>query len=61
MREVISYSAIRPFRHLFQLHLSQQCNSPELALRVAQEALDPIVKVHTATQNGPSVIIHLEA
>ncbi len=56
VREVVRLSAPGRLRHLVQLHLSRDCNTPELARRAAAAALDgcePAVEVHTASQHEP--------
>jgi hypothetical protein len=43
-------------RHLVQLHLSRDCNHPDLARQTAQEVLGRLgadVEVHTASQDHP--------
>jgi phosphoribosyl 1,2-cyclic phosphodiesterase len=46
-------------RHLIQLHLSRDCNRPDLAARVAQDAVGHEVQVHTARQDQPGPVLHL--
>jgi phosphoribosyl 1,2-cyclic phosphodiesterase len=56
VREVVRLSTPGRLRHLIQLHLSRDCNSLELARRVAAAAVegcDPPVTVHTANQDEP--------
>src|SRR5262245_56243637 len=56
VREVVRLSAPGRLRHLVQLHLSRECNRPELAAAAAAAALlgcDPPVSVHTAQQDTP--------
>jgi phosphoribosyl 1,2-cyclic phosphodiesterase len=56
VREVVRLSAPGRLRHLVQLHLSRECNRPELAVAAAAAALegcDPPVSVHTAQQDTP--------
>jgi phosphoribosyl 1,2-cyclic phosphodiesterase len=53
---VIRRSAPRRLTRLVQLHLSRQCNRPELARRAARktlEQLDPRTEIHTAEQEAP--------
>jgi phosphoribosyl 1,2-cyclic phosphodiesterase len=62
VREVLRLSTPGRLRHLVQLHLSRDCNSPELAQKLAAAALegsDPPVTVHTARQDepGPSLAL----
>jgi phosphoribosyl 1,2-cyclic phosphodiesterase len=57
VREVVRLSAPGRLRHLVQLHLSRDCNRPELAVAAAAAALegcDPPVSVHTAQQDTPA-------
>jgi phosphoribosyl 1,2-cyclic phosphodiesterase len=56
--QVMALSAVGRLRHLVQLHLSQQCNSPDLA-RLAVGALPADVNVHTARQDmpGPRIVM----
>lgn len=62
VREVVRLSAPGRLRHVVQLHLSRDCNRPELAAAaaaVALEGCDPPVTVHTAQQDtpGPSLSV----
>ncbi|HWB11306.1 MAG TPA: MBL fold metallo-hydrolase [Pirellulales bacterium] len=53
---VVRRSAPRRLARLVQLHLSRQCNRPELARRAARRALEqfaPGTEVHTAEQDAP--------
>ena len=53
---VMRRSARRRLMRLVQLHLSRQCNHPELARRAARQAiaqLDPRTEIHTAQQDAP--------
>jgi phosphoribosyl 1,2-cyclic phosphodiesterase len=64
VREVVRVSAPGRLRHLIQLHLSRDCNSPELARRLAAAALegcDPPVTVHTASQDEPGPCLSVGA
>jgi phosphoribosyl 1,2-cyclic phosphodiesterase len=59
LREVLRRSPGR-LRHVVQLHLSRDCNRPELAQAVAHEAIaeaTPPPAIHTASQDaaGPSL------
>ena len=57
LREVLRRSAPGRVRQLVQLHLSRQCNRPDLALAAAQVALDSLgveLPVHAARQDKPS-------
>jgi hypothetical protein len=54
IQAVLSLSRERALRHVVLLHLSEQCNQPALALRVAREAVRAAgrsVKVHAARQS----------
>jgi phosphoribosyl 1,2-cyclic phosphodiesterase len=58
VQETLRRSAPGRLRHLVQLHLSRDCNQPELARRTALAALGTqAVEVHTASQDipGPAV------
>jgi phosphoribosyl 1,2-cyclic phosphodiesterase len=49
-------------RHLVQLHLSRDCNRPELAAAAARavlSALEAPVKIHTARQHQPSAFLRV--
>jgi phosphoribosyl 1,2-cyclic phosphodiesterase len=57
LEEVLRCSTPGRLKHLIQLHLSRECNTPELAARVARTTLgrlgfDPVL--HTASQYDPS-------
>jgi ribonuclease BN (tRNA processing enzyme) len=54
LREVLRLSPRGRLRHLVQLHLSRDCNRPELALaaaRLASEGHDLVI--HTSSQDAP--------
>jgi phosphoribosyl 1,2-cyclic phosphodiesterase len=54
VQAVVSQSARRRVQQLVQLHLSRQCNRPDLALRAAQAAMDALgieFGVQTAAQD----------
>jgi phosphoribosyl 1,2-cyclic phosphodiesterase len=56
VREVVRISTPGRLRQLVQLHLSRDCNRPELARIAAVAALagcDPAVEIHTAEQDEP--------
>ena|SRR5438105_5505370 len=60
--EVLRQSSPGRLRHLVQLHLSQECNLPELATRAAHQALQDApsaVQVHTARPHaaGPRICL----
>jgi phosphoribosyl 1,2-cyclic phosphodiesterase len=56
LRDVVRRSSPGKLQHLVQLHLSRDCNRPDLAIRAAREALygsiHPIT-IHTACQHQP--------
>lgn len=55
LRTVLAQSPPGRLRHLVQLHLSRQCNRPELAQAAAQQVLaGHDVQVHTARQEEPA-------
>ncbi len=61
--EVLGASAPGRLQHVVQLHLSQECNRPALALAAAQSVVREIasqVRLHTAHQNRPGPSIPLE-
>lgn len=64
LRAVLRQSAPGRPRHVIQLHLSQDCNRPELAvaaaLDVLREAAHP-TRLHTASQDRPLPTIELAA
>jgi phosphoribosyl 1,2-cyclic phosphodiesterase len=54
LQETLRQSAPGRLRHLVQLHLSRDCNLPELARTAARAALgDAALDVHTASQDVP--------
>jgi phosphoribosyl 1,2-cyclic phosphodiesterase len=62
LAEVLRQSEPGRIQHLVQLHLSRQCNRPELAREAAQVTLQQsaaAVQVHTTSQEhaGPSIAI----
>lgn len=57
LEQVVRCSTPGRLRHLIQLHLSRECNTPELAARVARTVLGrlgALAELHTASQYGPS-------
>lgn len=63
VRQVLIQSRPGRLRHLVQLHLSQQCNRDELALRAAEKMLNKLgvdVTVHTAAQDRAGPWVRLE-
>jgi phosphoribosyl 1,2-cyclic phosphodiesterase len=63
LREVLGKSRPGRLRHVVQLHLSRECNEPELALRSARPILDEAniaIQLHTATQDAPGPILTLD-
>lgn len=62
-RRVLLKSTPGRVRHLVQLHLSQQCNTPLLAAQAARQVVEEMrrgVVVHTAPASQPTECIHLE-
>jgi phosphoribosyl 1,2-cyclic phosphodiesterase len=62
LREVLTRSVAGRLRHLVQLHLSQDCNRPELATQAAQAILTDWPNppaIHTARQHRPGPTIRL--
>jgi len=56
LRAVLQRSAPGRLRHIVQLHLSQDCNNPNLARRAARAVLKELghqAQVHTAEQEQP--------
>jgi phosphoribosyl 1,2-cyclic phosphodiesterase len=54
VREAVNHSPDGRIRHLVQLHLSRDCNRPELALEAARAALGSVpVAIYTASQDTP--------
>jgi phosphoribosyl 1,2-cyclic phosphodiesterase len=64
VRAILSRSTPGRLRHLVQLHLSRDCNRPQLAADVAREAFHDhaaTATVHTAEQDRPLTTLHLDA
>jgi phosphoribosyl 1,2-cyclic phosphodiesterase len=64
VREVLDRSRPGRLRHVVQLHLSRDCNDPDLAVRSARAILDGAdiaIQLHTAAQDAPGPMISLEA
>ena len=62
--EVLRRSSPGKIKHLVQLHLSRECNRPELAWSSAQavvEQMDAELSIHTTVQGRPSPAIRLGA
>ncbi|MBM3997354.1 MAG: MBL fold metallo-hydrolase [Planctomycetes bacterium] len=62
LAEVLRASVIGRMKHLVQLHLSRECNDPQLAKSAAQAVLDRLgvaLPIYTAVQGriGPSLTI----
>lgn len=60
--ECVGLSPAGRVRHLVQLHLSGECNSPPLATAAARKAIARLgldVELHTADQHTPSLTIPL--
>jgi phosphoribosyl 1,2-cyclic phosphodiesterase len=63
VQAVLARSSPGRLRHLVQLHLSEDCNRPELARQAARQALaahEYQVSVHTAAQHKPGKVLRLE-
>jgi hypothetical protein len=63
---VIRLSTRRRPRHIFQLHLSRDCNSPHLAAGTAEDALARLghhARIHTTCQGvaGPTLTLGLDS
>jgi hypothetical protein len=61
LRQALLCNAARRPRQIVQLHLSRQCNLPQLALEAAQSVLDELglaIPIHTAAQHAPSPAFH---
>jgi phosphoribosyl 1,2-cyclic phosphodiesterase len=62
LREVLRRSTPGRLQHLVQLHLSRECNRPELAASAAGAVLTNLgmcIEVHTARQSEPCRTLHL--
>jgi phosphoribosyl 1,2-cyclic phosphodiesterase len=62
-RKVLELSAPGRLRHLVQLHLSRECNTPDLAAGSVHAVLRgpaPSVQVHTACQDQAGPVIRLD-
>jgi phosphoribosyl 1,2-cyclic phosphodiesterase len=62
VREVLRRSTPGRLQHLVQLHLSRECNRPELAQVAARAVVRDLaapVEVHTASQDEPGRTLHL--
>jgi phosphoribosyl 1,2-cyclic phosphodiesterase len=62
LRRVLSRSTAGRLRHLVQLHLSRECNRPEIAREAALSVLAelaPDAVLHTAEQDVPGLTLHL--
>jgi phosphoribosyl 1,2-cyclic phosphodiesterase len=53
LRAILQRSAVGRLRHVVQLHLSRQCNTPMLAQSSARAVLSADVALHTARQDQP--------
>ena len=63
VRTVQERSTTGRLRHLVQLHLSQECNRPNLAREAARVVLDELsqeTRLHTARQDAPGPALDLE-
>jgi phosphoribosyl 1,2-cyclic phosphodiesterase/uncharacterized protein (DUF433 family) len=64
VRAVLGRSPPGRLQHLVQLHLSQECNRPELAQEAARAVLAALncpARVHTASQEAAGSTLHLNA
>ncbi len=61
VRSVVERSRPGRPRDVVLLHLSEQCNTPELALEAARAAAGPERHVHAACQAGPHPCLRIEA
>jgi hypothetical protein len=60
--EVVRRSAGGRLRHVVQLHLSRQCNRPELARAAAEPvAAGADFTIHTAAQDAPGPTLSTDA
>jgi phosphoribosyl 1,2-cyclic phosphodiesterase len=62
IQSILARSRRAALRHVVLLHLSEDCNEPELALQTARAAIEPLarnVEVHAARQNPahPNLLI----
>src|SRR5262249_2963297 len=64
VRAVLGRSTAGRLRHLVQLHLSRDCNTPALARQAARAVLEELAGgalLHTAEQSLPGTTLHLGA
>jgi phosphoribosyl 1,2-cyclic phosphodiesterase len=62
LREVLRQPGAGRLQHVVQLHLSRECNRPELAATAAQEVVGEVgrpIAVHTARQDVPGPRLRL--
>jgi phosphoribosyl 1,2-cyclic phosphodiesterase len=62
LRALLRRSAPGRLRHVVQLHLSRECNRPDLAAGVARGVLAELglpIELHTARQDEPLATLHL--
>ncbi len=62
LQVIVQQSVPGRLRHLVQLHLSRECNHPDLARQTAEEVLERLgaeVEVHTASQDRPVPMLDL--
>jgi phosphoribosyl 1,2-cyclic phosphodiesterase len=59
VQAILARSTPGRLKNLVQLHLSRQCNTPELALRAARRVVHESVSVHAARQERPMPLIPL--
>jgi phosphoribosyl 1,2-cyclic phosphodiesterase len=53
LRAILSRSSASRLRHVVQLHLSRECNTPALARACARAVLAAEIEIHTARQDQP--------
>lgn len=64
LRDVLQLSQAGRLRHVVQLHLSRDCNRPELAVEAARACLNGIggsIEIHTADQDTPGPCLCFDA
>ena len=62
LEQVVRCSSPGRLRHIVQLHLSRECNTPEIAAQVARTVLDRLgaqARLHTASQHEPGPTLEI--
>jgi phosphoribosyl 1,2-cyclic phosphodiesterase len=59
LRAIVQRSQPGRLRHLVQLHLSRDCNTPDLAVQSARAVIAAGVQLHTARQDQPGPFLSL--